>query len=93
MDVVNEGGTVGKRKKNRKNASRKHRRNYRWEYVDHSQTKYRSRGTRDKNKARRAVQRERRLSVLRNKRNAVHFKDYWTEEAVIDTQGSGNPQR
>lgn len=93
MDINNVGGTVGSKKKNRKNNSRKARRNYRWDGADHSITKYRGEGRRDKNKARRAAQRSRKLQRLKDKRNGIHFKDNRPKEAANLAKGSGATQR
>lgn len=51
-----------------KNKSRKLGRNFKYYGTTHSQTLYRSRGHREKNKARRAAQRERRLSLAAERR-------------------------
>ena len=79
------------RRKGKKN--RKHGRNFRWEGTTHSLTKYRMSGNREKNKARRAAQRSRKLQRLKDLRNAVHFKEHGSEEAESDTKGSGSSQR
>ena len=93
MDINNAGGTVGTKKKNRKNNSRKHRRNYRWDGVFHSLTKYRGSDRRTINKARRAAQRSRKLQRLKDTRNGISFKDHRTEGEADFPQGSGTPQR
>lgn len=60
------------RKKSRtKNQGRKVGRNFKYYGISHSQTLYRSRNQREKNKARRAAQRERRLQIRRDKKNGV----------------------
>ena len=66
------------KKRDRKNSSRKLGRNFKYYGTTHSQTLYRSRGQREKNKARRAAKRERRLSRLRERRNGIHQQDYGT---------------
>lgn len=62
-----------KGRKKEKNQGRKVGRNFKYYGQDHSQTLYRSRGQREKNKARRAAQRERRLARLREKRNGTVY--------------------
>ena len=69
-------------KKGKKN--RKHHRNFRWDGVLHSTTKYRGAGRREKNKARRAAQRSRKLQRLKELRNGIYLKEHRTEEAISE---------
>lgn len=62
--------------------SRKWGRQYRYWGLNHSQTLYRSRNQREKNKARRAAQRSRKLQRLKDKRNGIYLKEHGTEEAA-----------
>lgn len=58
----------GKNKK-QKNKNRKVGRNFKWDGIIHSMTKYRGEGRRAQNKARRAAQRARRLQRRKDKVN------------------------
>ena len=81
------------KKRDRKNKSRKLGRNFKYYGKEHSMTLYRSRGQREINKARRAAKRERRLQLLRDKKNGVHLKEHRSEEAESIASGSGSSQR
>lgn len=50
-------------------------------------------GNREKNKARRAAQRSRKLQRLKETRNAVHFKEHRTEDSDYQVEGSGSRKR
>lgn len=81
-------------KKQRKGKkSRKLGRQYRYYGSLHNQTLYRSRGQREKNKARRAAQRSRRMQRLKEKRDGISIKDHRPEEAFLHAEGTGPTQR
>lgn len=82
-----------KKKQDKKNKNRKYGRQYRYYGTLHSQTLYRSRNQRDKNKARRAAQRSRRMQRLKDKRDGIPIKDHRTGQAEDYAQGTGPTQR
>jgi len=95
VQVTNPDGSVvviktKARRKGKKN--RKHERNYRYYGQTHSQTLYRSRGNREKNKARRAAQRERRLANRRGK-DGIRKEYPQAEDAAHYPSGSGSGKR
>lgn len=82
---------LSKRKgRKQKNQGRKVGRNFKYYGTTHSQTLYRSRGQREKNKARRAAQRERRLQRLKDKRHGIYRKDNWPSQEADQPSGSGS---
>lgn len=60
-----------KKGKKQKNKNRKIGRNFKYHGGTYSQTLYRSRGQREKNKDRRAAKRRRHLQRLKDKRNGI----------------------